>query len=85
MNSELMPRKHIRLNETVLGLGAVVLSVLEQPLTLDEMWALVRDVRKKKRTIPEKTSFEDLVLAVDFLFALGAIQPVESGKFVVCD
>ena len=39
---EFLPGKHVRLNETIIGLGAVLLGVLKESKTLDELWDAVR-------------------------------------------
>lgn len=84
MNPQLLPEKHIRLNETVLGLGACALMNLDSPKSLDALWEDIRELRKKKKIIPQKTSFEDLVLAVDFLYAMRAITSTDEGELMRC-
>lgn len=34
----IMPKKHILLSESYIGLGAFVLQILTSPLTLDSCW-----------------------------------------------
>ncbi len=79
-----MPEKHVRLNETILGLGACALLCLDAPKSLDSLWDDIRELRRKKKIIPQKTGFEDLVLAVDFLFAMRAIEKTQDGGLMRC-
>lgn len=80
----LLPEKHIRLSESILGLGGFVLSSLDSSKTVDALWEELQEAAGKEE-FPSKHSFENLVLAVDFLFALGAIAALENGKLTKCD
>jgi len=81
---QLLPEKHVRLNETFLGLGACVLESLQSAKTLDTLWEDIREIKNKKKTLPPKVSFEDLVMAVDFLFAIKAVKKNEDGSVLRC-
>ena len=82
----LLPGKHIRLNETAIGLGAVVLSQLAtDSKTLDELWDAIRQLRQQRKSIPEKIGLEDIVLTIEFLFGLGLVQLTEDGELQKCD
>ncbi len=84
MNMHLLPEKHVRMNETLLGLGALVLESLIIPMSLDGVWEHIKFLRQKKKIIPQKTSFEELVLAVNFLYAVRTIDFNEEGKLKRC-
>lgn len=73
----LMPDKHIRFAESLLGLGSFVLESLDQPRTIDELWALFGRHRISGKYLAPH-SFENLVLAVDALYAIGAVAEDES-------
>jgi hypothetical protein len=80
----LMPDKHIDYSESILGLGSFVLDVLNQPRTLDALWDLYLRARATQNFLGDH-SFENLILALDVLFALGAIREVgETGEFQRC-
>lgn len=34
----ILPTKHIRVADSLLGIGGYVLSILDEPKTLDEIW-----------------------------------------------
>jgi hypothetical protein len=84
MRLPLLPEKHARLNETIIGLGAVALAGLERPQTIDNVWQRVRDLKAKK-ILPDRVSFEDLVLTLDFLHAIKAVSLNERGALQLCD
>jgi len=79
----LLPDKHIKLGESLLGLGSFALEVLEKPKTIDNLWAEFREVENTEK-FPAYHSFENFVLAVDFLFFIGAIVEQENGSLVKC-
>jgi hypothetical protein len=74
----LLPDKHISFAESLLGLGYFVLNNAKNPTTIDNMW---RNFEKLQGVdYPAFHSFDNLVLAVDVLYALGAIDLDEDGQ-----
>ena len=70
-----LPEKHVRMSESLIGLGAIVLSSLKSGAkNLDAIWAFVKDDATVKRSVNGSITFDVLVLSVDLLFAIGAIQ-----------
>lgn len=63
----ILPTKHISTSRSLLGLGATILKALRGPQTVSHLWEHVREQ-------PEVANFERFVLALDLLFALGAIE-----------
>lgn len=63
----ILPSKHISEEQTLLGVGAVVLRYLERPQTVTSLWDKVRD---------EKVvgTYERFVLALDFLHITGVVN-----------
>lgn len=81
----LMPDKHIKFSECLLGLGSFVLESLSGPQTIDDLWEEFCRARNSG-VYPSPHSFENLVLAVDALFAIGAIAEIDqSGVLQLCD
>jgi hypothetical protein len=79
-----MPDKHIKFSESLLGLGSYVLDALSAPQTIDDLWEGYGKARKAG-AYPASHTFENLVLAVDILFAIGAVTEVEhSGALRRC-
>lgn len=68
----LMPKKHIRLSESIIGLAGFLLPYLTEKRTIDYLWKEVKNANTTQ-TLPAKHSFDNLVLAIDFLFMIGAI------------
>jgi len=73
----LMPDKHIKFAESLLGLGSFVLDALTAPQTIDDLWDRYSKARKAGE-YPAPHTFENLVLAVDLLFAIGAVYELDN-------
>lgn len=71
-----MPDKHIKLSESYIGLGAFILETLTRPKTIDHIWMSFKKARKADK-YPSVHSFESVIIALDMLYAIGAIQEVE--------
>lgn len=69
----LMPDKHIKFGESLLGLSSYVLESLTNPRTIDDLWSDYRTAVNQGR-YPASHSFEHLVLAVDVLFTISAVE-----------
>lgn len=63
----ILPTKHIPTGHSLLGVGAIILGALERPRTVSSLWDHLRGR-------PEVGTFSRLVLAVDLLYALGAVE-----------
>jgi hypothetical protein len=80
----LLPDKHIKMSESLLGLGSFLLSTLRKPMTVDAMWFEYCKAREDG-TYPAHHTFENAVLALDVLFAIGAIAIKKDGLIEKCD
>ena len=63
----LLPTKYTPESQTLLALGGIVLSRIKRPCTLTMLWEQVRK-------IPQVGTFERLILTLDMLYMLGAID-----------
>jgi hypothetical protein len=80
----LLPDKHIRFSESLLGLGAMLLDCLDRPRTLDDLWTTFRHKRSSFAGSRQHT-FDHVVLALDALYAIGAIrEDSQSGAMSRC-
>lgn len=75
----LSPQKHIRLSESLLGLGANILNLLSRPQTPEQIYDKLKNLN-----LLISHDFEHIILALDFLYACGAIDLNEQGKIVKC-
>jgi hypothetical protein len=63
----ILPTKHISAQNSILGAGAVLLQCLEAPRTVTGLWESVREA-------PEIGFYWRFILALDLLFAIGAVE-----------
>lgn len=63
----ILPTKHVSTQSSLLGVGAILLRHLDRPQTVTELWERVR-------IAPEIGTFQRFVLALDLLYALGAVS-----------
>ena len=66
----ILPTKHVSLDKSLLGAGAVVLPILAEPITTTGIWDRVKHA-------PEIGTYGQFVLTLDFLYAIGVIDMVE--------
>ena len=80
----LLPNKHVKISESILGLSALVLSNLERPLPFDQ---LMTQLSAKFET-PEWPAYhntETVTLALCFLYSAGMIDVSGRGVLHRCD
>jgi hypothetical protein len=79
----LLPDKHIRVGESILGLAALVLMQLKKPCTFDHLMAVLTP----KFDTPEWPAYhnaETVSLALCLLYALGLIDVSDDGELNRC-
>ncbi|RPJ73671.1 MAG: hypothetical protein EHM20_11870 [Alphaproteobacteria bacterium] len=75
----LLPAKHIRLAESIIGLSGFVLEKLNKPKTVDLLWKELRHASENNE-YPAYHSMENLLLSIDFLFLLDLVKLNENGE-----
>ena len=68
----ILPTKHINFSRSLLGFGAYVLSQLNASKSVDELWDNYLEDHKNKVYVA-KQSFDNLVMTLIFLYAIGSI------------
>lgn len=74
----ILPKKQLSLNESFFGFGAFLLQRLSTPGTVDELWKYYKDAYTNKK-YPVKFSFDQFIMALDYLYIIGAIKKDETG------
>jgi hypothetical protein len=80
--AQLLPHKHIRFCESLIGLAGYIRQLLNNPLTIDELYSLLNS---QDSIWLYKPSFEQLVSAVVILFAIGQIIETDNNKLQVIE
>ena len=80
----LLPDKHLTLAESTVGLGAVVLGVLDRPQGMDSLYRRVRSALDAQR-ISAAHDFDSVTLAILFLYTIGLVEQTDAGLIRKCD
>lgn len=84
-HAAILPEKHVRTAESLLGIGALVLSILGRGVcNLDGVWKSLRHENTVKGRLNGTVTFDTLVLAVDLLYAMGMVDLDEEGRLFLC-
>lgn len=63
----ILPTKHIKISNSLLNVGAVLLKYLDEHRTVTSLWNVTR-------SLPEVKTFDRFTLGLDFLFILGIVD-----------
>lgn len=74
----ILPTKHIRISESLIGLGGYLLKFLKEPMTVDHLWLKFEKENNKK--FPAYHNFDNVVLSLNLLFLMGIIDINEKGE-----
>ena len=68
MQPAILPDRNISLENSLLGIGAVLIENLDKPKSVSQLW----------RDCPLQTNYDVFILALDFLYIIGAVE-IEQG------
>lgn len=69
----IMPSKHINFSQSLLGFGSYILTKLENPMGVDDVWKMYQtDLSKNLYTA--KHSFDNLMKTFILLYSINAIE-----------
>ncbi len=80
----LLPDKHLRLSESVLGLAGFVLSFVGNPTTFDALWNRIREQLESPEW-PASHGVENFALALCFLYTTDILDVTQSGELYRID
>lgn len=76
----ILPQKHVRICESLLGIGALIISSLnESPKTLDALWADLCESDVLRERVNGSVDLDTVILGVDFLYLIGAVNLDKQG------
>ncbi|MEG1254836.1 ABC-three component system middle component 6 [Clostridium sp.] len=76
----ILPKKHIKLSESLFALGAIILSELKKQGSVDSIWESV----SSKSDFNIRITFDNFILTLDYLYSIGAIDINEDGGVFKC-
>lgn len=68
----ILPTKHVRPDRALIGLGGELLNLLREPMTVSRLWNELR-ARRSVGSPNAPIDYDWFVLALDFLFMVGAV------------
>lgn len=80
----LLPDKHVNIGESILGLAALVLANLEEPLPFDSLMTVLTPQFETSEW-PAYHNTESVSLAICFLYSIGLIDVTSEGELYRCD
>lgn len=72
----ILPTKRLRVEASLLGLGAEVIHLLDRPKTISGVWEEMKATRDREQSAGS-LNYEWFVLSLDLLFAIGAVSLVD--------
>jgi hypothetical protein len=73
----ILPTKHLSEDRALLGVGAQILRLLNEPKTVSRLWDELK--RQRLKTSGTTITYDWFVLALDLLYALQAVE-IERGR-----
>lgn len=69
----ILPTKHVRTDRALVGVGAELLHLLREPMTISRLWNEFR-ARRSLGSPRAPIDYHWFILSLDFLFMIGAVQ-----------
>lgn len=79
----IMPSKHINFSQSLLGFGSYLLSKLDKPTSIDDIWKIYQ-IDLSKDYYEAKHSFDNLIMTFILLYGINAIES-KNGLIYKCN
>lgn len=70
----ILPSKHLPQDRALLTVGAHVLTFLAHPKTVSSLWEELTRYEAGLAVMPRRITYDWFILALDLLYALGAVE-----------
>ena len=71
----ILPTKHVRADRALVGVGAELLNLLHEPMTISRLWNEFR-ARRSAGSTRAPIDYHWFILSLDFLFMIRAVQTI---------
>lgn len=76
----ILPKKHIKISDSLIGISSLLISLLDKESTVDELFlSLIKDKRLSKNL-----SLDTVILCVDYLYCQGIVKITNNGGLSRC-
>lgn len=69
----ILPTKHVRADRALIGVGAELLDILKQPMTMSRLWDEMRG-RRSLHVPNAPIDYQWFVLSLNLLYMIGALE-----------
>ena len=69
----ILPTKHVRIERALIGVGAEILEILQEPMTVSRLWDGVR-TRRSSLLQNAPIDYDWFILALDLLYLIDAVN-----------
>lgn len=69
----ILPTKHVRTDRALIGVGAELLLLLREPMTISRLWNELR-ARRAPGSLLAPIDYHWFILSLDLLFLIGAVK-----------
>lgn len=77
----LMPKKHINLSESLIGIGGFILNIVKNKRkTIDTIIKDVEKLMNNKKNKKIYNNIDNIILSIDYLYSIGTIDIDEKGR-----
>ena len=75
----ILPKKQLSIEESFWGFGGFLLKQLQKPMLVDELWECYKEFYSNGK-YSVRFSFDQFIMALDYLYIIGAIKNDERRK-----
>lgn len=75
----ILPKKQLSIEESLWGFGGFLLKQLQKSMLVDELWECYKEFYSNGK-YSVRFSFDQFIMALDYLYIIGAIKKDERGK-----
>lgn len=75
----ILPKKQLSIEESFWGFGGFLLKQLQKPMLVDELWECYKEFYSNGK-YSVRFSFDQFIMALDYLYIIGAIKKDEKGE-----
>lgn len=76
----ILPKKHIKLSESIIGISSVALFFIEKEISIDDLYLKL----SKDKRLSKNLNLDTVVLCLDYLYCQDIVKLTESGGVVRC-
>lgn len=76
----ILPSKHLNVSESLIGLGAFIVSILNKPMLVDDCWIELNRKYIETKKIKKHHSFDNFILTIELLYCIGLVDINREGE-----